>query len=84
MPEILLYAGLGILMDIFVTIYTRAVSCRRKWLAALTGVVITILGLVIIERVITSRNLGLIISYGIGTGIGCLVGMSIRLRGKHE
>ena len=79
MPQIILYVFLGILMDVAVTLYTRAVSCRRKWLATITSAAITIVGLTVIEGIVTSRNLLLIVAYGIGAGIGTLFGMQIRI-----
>ena len=79
MPQIILYVFLGILMDVAVTLYTRAVSCRRKWLATITSAAITIVGLTVIEGIVTSRNLGLIFAYGSGTALGTALGMTIRI-----
>jgi uncharacterized protein YebE (UPF0316 family) len=80
MFEILLYIGLGFLLDVIVTVQMRAVYLARPYLASLLSIVITLISLLVIQHVIVSNNLHLIIAYAVGTGLGTLIGMKFKKR----
>jgi len=73
--QVLLYSGLGVLQDLVITRYYLALTSRRVFLAPVLAVLITVLAVAVLDGLITSHHPILILSYGLGTGLGTRLGM---------
>jgi len=71
MIDAIIYFGLGILTDILVTLYYISVGHRLAIRSAVLSLLMTLLGFFIIERIVVSTNWFLILSYALGSAIGC-------------
>lgn len=77
MRRMILYLGLGTVMDLLITLYNRCTFFRLKWPGSILGAVITLASFVIFNRIIVQWNKKLVMAYAIGTGIGTFLGMLI-------
>lgn len=77
MAKIMLYLGLGIVIDLCVSLYTRFVSLRLPAQASVSGALITFVTYLIFRYLITHWDNRLLIAYAVGTGLGTFIGVSI-------
>ena len=77
MIDALIYFGLGILTDVLVTLYYIAVGHRLAIRSAVLSLFLTLLGFLIIEKIVVSTNWFLILSYALGSAFGCYIVMML-------
>jgi multidrug transporter EmrE-like cation transporter len=75
--KMLVYMVSGAIMDLFITLYTRAVSMRQKPLAVFLTIIITYVTFVVFRKVVVRWSWWLAAAYAIGTGIGTFVALLI-------
>lgn len=75
MAKIMLYVGLGAVIDLLITVYYRMISVRQAFPASALGAIITLVTFVIFSKIIVSWNKRLVIAYAVGTGLGTFVGV---------
>ena len=73
------YGILGLVMDVGVCLYYRAISSRLFLLAVLMSIAVTAVPYFVAERGITLKRPSLFVWYAVGAGIGTAIGMMIRL-----
>ena len=69
----LIYLGLGIVNDLFVTAYYLCIGRHLPLLASLLSMIITLLGFFIIGKALVSMDWLGIVFYAMGSGIGCFI-----------
>jgi len=75
----LFYLCLGMLTDILICLYYRAISNQIYWLAFLMSVLVTIVPFLVAERGIMNKCRSIFFWYALGAGIGTMLGMMIKL-----
>lgn len=68
---LLIYFGAGFLLDILITLYTQEIVKKRAESVAVLTFIITMLNLVIYEKIILSTDF---LSFAISFAIGCACG----------
>jgi uncharacterized protein YebE (UPF0316 family) len=82
MWSILLYFGLGLMLDLLITGHMRAIVLQRPWLASGLSVMITLLSMLVVTQLVVSNSLPLIFAYAAGCGAGTFLGMCLKQRKK--
>lgn len=70
-----LYLMAGLVQDWLIVRYYLALNKRLMVLTPVLGALITVLTVGVYDGLITSRHPLLILGYGLGTGMGTLIGM---------
>lgn len=73
------YFALGLITDLFIVIYYRAISGRLVLLAMLMSFLVTLVPLFVAERGIRLQDRRLFLWYAIGAAMGTGIGLMIRL-----
>ena len=71
------YFALGMVQDVLIAKYYIFVSHRRAFSASVLAFVLTALTVLVLDNIITSNQVGLILSYAAGTAAGTFVGISV-------
>jgi hypothetical protein len=79
MWQSLFYFGLGLIMDMAVVLYYRAISNRMVSLAVVLSALITAVPFLVAERGILTKRRLIFIWYALGAGVGTAIGMIIHL-----
>lgn len=70
MLTLLIYVILGVIADVFIALYYRALSERRACRASAYAVIIPLFTFGVIERALTTRDWKCVIGFVAGNGIG--------------
>ena len=74
---------LGILVDVLVVLYYRAITSKAVLLASIISFVITVIPFVIVELGIFKKKRILVLTYAIGAGVGTGIGILLKLFGLN-
>jgi heme/copper-type cytochrome/quinol oxidase subunit 4 len=75
----LFYFGLGLMMDMAIVLYYRAISSRMVSLAVILSILVTAVPFLVAERGILTKRRLIFIWYALGAGVGTAIGMIIQL-----
>ena len=78
----LLYFCLGLVEDLIVTNYYRAISNRRRWLASHISAIHTIVVVGMMANVVICHNWMLIVFWAAGNWLGTFLGMGKGVQNK--
>jgi len=67
---ILLFLALGVVSDVLIVRYYQSISGREVWLASILAVAIPLMSFGVLERALSTNNLGYIVAFCAGNGIG--------------
>lgn len=76
----LLYFGLGVLSDLFVTAYYLCVARCWRFRAAMTSALVSLASFYVLDKVIMGQDWRSAVAYAAGNAVGCFVIMSIGRR----
>lgn len=71
--NLLVYFGIGVLMDIFVTLYYICIGHRWAVRSAVFCFLLTLIGYFVVEKIVVDTNWFLIFAYSFGCALGCFL-----------
>ena len=74
---LLTYFGVGVVVDLLISAYTRMIALWLRPQASISGAVITLVTFVIFRYVIKKWNWFGVVAYSMGTGVGTWIGMTL-------
>ena len=74
------YVALGLLTDLGVTLYYRAVSSQMLWQAAGLSFLVTLIPLIVAERGVSTRRRSFFLWYAVGCAAGTALGMIVHIQ----
>jgi hypothetical protein len=70
-----LYFSLGLVTDVLIVLYYRAVGAGHVLPAVVLSILITLVPFFVVERGITAQDRRLFVAYAFGAGAGTFLGM---------
>lgn len=72
----LLFFGIGIFQDFFITYYYRMISEKRPWHSAIFSTIVTLINLLILYKILSGiedQVFTIILAYAFGNGVGTFI-----------